>query len=419
MSYFENVVPPDIEVKIAGKYPMGVPRANIEGRVDDKGTAHNPANCWIAASIQLLANDPFIAAFVTHVCCYTGVRRIVKKGVISVDEQGIVVNQAATGEFAVATKDAMILLEAVLMSIWFVNHGKQTDTSKVQDLAVKLFQLTVKSAANSELTGLCFAGFDDAMFTFRPMIIAAMKWWWSDFCSDTYSLHGYRPITTTVFKDTRTNKECSKDTTYNNVVFIDINTVGDWAHLNNEVMFKYFRSAMPIASHNVAASVRDAGISAQHCTGAMYIESLPLRFSVHIGRLEMRTERNASGKAVPVFTNEFMQTPVYYNPRLLILGPTRESGLYAKYRLVGRIAHNGAKSGGHYTSNILHPKHHNEPYDESVVHTQPEGMLYYNWDDKERMTTRTLADKKQTHDETTGLFADKFGVLLEFEKYSG
>lgn len=260
----------------------------------------------------------------------------------------------------------------LIQMLWLINNGSEEDLA---DNCLTFFKQSLD--ASYEKVPSCQAdAITDAYNSFHFRILAAMKRWWKNTnpgAYTAYNAYGFciqsvevsaptelnvcsaRLYTRRVAQDFATsvslhlsNQQQKTDLNYwlshvyfNNTVCRDPSDPSDGSRIPNDLASKPGNSALT------------------SFTSTRRILTLPWRFSVHIVRLcppaaepdPLGTHRGTGIRRPNIRSNKVVR----YNPNSLVIGPTFGSDEWAKYRLVGRIAHSGAQSGesGHYTSEIL------------------------------------------------------------------
>lgn len=391
MGLISNIPSPKISVALSphNERPLGVMSIALGKNV-------GVSNCWITSSIALLANDPLISSFVDFACGRDGVRFYdpeCTNPAMTVQFTCLMAKMGATVE------DKRRIVDSLLMNLWLVNHGSNTLEGRAirKRNATILFELTATKIA-PDIPDDGYAGFVDALYVYKDIIAAAMKAWWNQYSSDLYANYGHAIHAKTLHFDIHNNATCMIDTSAAIASALDVQLLGrKFVHLNHEITRVFFNHARLKEEPNRELLRRNPLIITS--AEVVCIDTLPLRFSINIHRVSGILEHG-----------RFDAASVVYNPRSFILGPTLGCNLYARYRLVGRIVHTGA---AHYTSNILHPKRRNEPYDPDTCNSKPEDMIKYDFD------RASIESFGTNHDAKTGLLSDTHGVLLEFEKYQG
>lgn len=450
-----NIPSPLISVSLTHANPCGMIAA---------GHITGVSNCWISSSVQLLANDPLVSMFVDYVCGRDGMkfpessyptvnydsrtfrlttqdslrlfdlaRRLLRdnkliqyKGVLKPGFVRALIRLSWLARKRVRSgvhKLKPLLVRSLIYNLWLINHGDYTKDGILirKQESQSLFKLTAAIASDIPNDG--FASFTDAYYLFKRIIISAMSIWWNASSASLYINYGVSMRAKTIYFDMRSDTAYTRDTSaaIENSVELDTHKRTGYIHLNNELTRRYFNRAI----YNTIKfdSILQLNPTATMTSRMLFIDTLPLRFTINIQRVILNEEtKQPSGR--------FNEIALMYNPRSFILGPTLTGNLYARYRLVGRIIHSGNEGSPHYTANILHPKRRNEPYNTDTRNSKPDDMLMYNWDVKsnENFTTQLEIESKgrsptyvdvSDHDPSTGLFSDTHGVLLEFEKYIG
>lgn len=406
-----NIPSHSLEITTKNDVPNGMMKANLPGL--------SASNCWVSSSIALLANDPLIAAFVDFACCQHGMRiptgdsfpELHVKFVAKKNHIGRICNPAFDEEEKIEWQEVedelasnkQLLVRSLIRNIWYINNGDANQIESRTKQSIQLFRLTYATGAQIPADG--FAGFVDAFYFYKEIIKAAMVAWWNKESAELYVNYGDRIQAKSMYFDLHSSATYIGDASESIRNAVEITVTGrEIVHLENVINHRFFNHAEICDHRSHKRELVSLNPEIKASAFIRCIDTLPLRFCINIHRL------NYDNMLRPT---SFNNTPVIYNPRSFILGPTLGDNLHARYRLVGRIIHSGTLHGeAHYTANILHPKRRNDLYDPKTVNTKPDDMLFYNWN-------AVKAEEFRNHDATTGMVSDRYGVLLEFEKYQG
>ena len=318
--------------------PRGVPRVSpAEG-----GLANN---CWVSASVALLASDPVIAMFVNDVWGAAGLRFGVGNG------------RPLGGHLA-----------ALLACIYMVNCVDTPDEGTFKAAARVLYQQEMKHDDDDMGDAIT-----DSYDRCHELVREAMRTLWGlPALCDWYETNGLTAHTNTSVVCLSCDASITTKSEKNG---IEVASFGIDAHKTNAIDLEYEINFKKLMHSAVTERKHEEGAMVAHtvyCNNRAAVAhtrtlvSLPWRFSVSVNRVPDK------------------KGAVLFNPRSLVLGPT-EQGDYANYRLVAAVTHHAV----HWTTLIHHAPY--EAFDEDA-YGWPNAFYHLSWaqNDGEPPTTKEL-----------------------------
>lgn len=365
--------PPDLRVYYASaNHPQGAPGTNPQ-----KNVVFGWNSCWVASALSLLANQPLIALFVNS---------IYREGEIQGNRISVVpVNPPPPIDDPQRTADenkAAISAYTHMMSVrpmhlaytidliemlWLINNGTPQRLAACNftffNTVIRMMS-GVQQSAHHKLVNAFADAVTDAYNVFYPMILDAMSEWWHHTNKAAFSLFNSYGHTISVAETLAPvgigvvawSKDCYIINERGRLapsISIDFKN-DDPMDLNYEISHNYFNKMeyFEKKTDTVHKQLLEKNDGITEWTKMRSINALPWRFSVYINRQQATMVHNRSKG--DKYNYKSMKNELYYNPTSLIIGPTSTTSEWARYRLVGRIMHNGtAGNGGHYTSNIM------------------------------------------------------------------
>lgn len=396
--------------------PKGLPRTSIHGLEKHRN------NCWVAASVAFLVNDPLIIMFACETFTSSGKLR------------EMCIDTERDREFRKYHTEERLTALALLKCIALIHHAPRTmsedQKNKLLRASTKLYgqkRATVSDETRDDPT--CMGSANEDGYRHDMYILQlAMQYWWTEPESRLFAGYGIQAHLDTHFRCGECGTFKTQSSKVNDFDMFTVNAppATETINLQHELTDKILnatsitpasKSAMLDEHHKAACSRKTAEKAKifEHTT----VASLPWRFGVRINR-QFDTE-----KKVVLNQDAIVNTGgVCYDPRALLLGPTVNGALWGNYRLVGRLVH----ATKHWTTTILPlgSTGHSIAYkdkDRELSTPWPVSFKHFSWDEVtdckvkyyKKADTKVPLANEIIMDNTTCV--DRNAVMLIFERY--
>lgn len=419
--------PPPTLVGMPAVYPVDESGVTMGGRTN---------NCWVSASIALLANDPLIAIFVRDVWNPHATWIYTDKSRMDHENNQVLVRSIIRPEYSHQiereSNPGSTEIKCTLAIIHCIGLMSQPETSDeltrasaaLYGLKIKLVTPTDPVVQEEHMGDALRDGFESDL---RLMCKAMCKWWKPNteiaktFRRYGYHLHRFNAKRCTVCQ--RATGSTTLDAPNLRETPIDVTATGITIEPAAEssgrplILQQHINDVIFNGIENIAGvrhtqsnwhdkSKHDSKDHTSDVRSTTLIQVLPWRLAISVMR---HTGRNGA-----VSTPDLLGS-IVYNPRSLVIGPTQQTGEYANYRLVGRM-HWANK---HWTAVVLPlgSRDYNTSYIESTRYPEapdkswPSSLTTFNLDAVTRL------EEPLEFDQRTCQWIDKTATVLIFERY--